>query len=456
MSADVTKLRPGMRALVVGLAKSGEAVARLLLRRGLSVLINERRERDPSDYAAAELEAMGARLEFGGHPLEVLDFQPDFIVKNPGIPYSVPLFVEAQQRAIPIYTEIEVASWLTTSPIFSITGSNGKTTTTTLVGEILTQAGQNPQVAGNIGRVLSGVIEQVQPSQPIVLEVSSFQLMGTRAFHPKIAALLNLYPAHLDYHGSYEAYVEAKWKMFGNMTAQDTAVLNYDQDEIRSGASRLGANVVWFSKASEVPQGMFVQDGQVVLKRDGEKVPVMPIAALALKGEHNVENSLAASAIAVWAGAPIEAVEYVLTRFRGVEHRLEFVKTVEGVDYYNDSKATNPEAALRALRSFPSNIVWIAGGLDRGVDFKSMASDVRGRVKSAVLLGQSKDALAAMLKETGTPFEFVSSIEQAVLTAHRMSSPGDVVVLSPACASWDMFQSFEQRGRMFKDVVHTL
>ena len=231
------RLAPGMRVLVLGLAKSGEAVADLLLRHGVHVIVNEQRERADADHAVEALEARGAQAVFGGHPLRLLDDRPDFIVKNPGIPYTIPLLVEAEKRQIPIYTEIEVASWLTDAPIYAITGSNGKTTTTTLLGEILTEAGRNPVVAGNIGRVFSGVVEQVASNQPIVLEVSSFQLMGTFDFHPKIAALLNLYPAHLDYHGTLEAYAAAKWRLFRSMTAEDVAVLNYDHGMIRDGAS---------------------------------------------------------------------------------------------------------------------------------------------------------------------------------------------------------------------------
>ncbi|MDQ0190968.1 UDP-N-acetylmuramoyl-L-alanine--D-glutamate ligase [Alicyclobacillus cycloheptanicus] len=451
------ELHRGQRALIVGLAKSGEAAAYLLKRRGLEVIVNDRRERLNPDYEAEKLEAAGIQTVFGGHPVSLLDDRPDFIVKNPGVPYRVPLIAEAMQRGIPVYTEIEVASWLTHAPIYAITGSNGKTTTTTLVGEMLAEAKQDPVVAGNIGLVLSGVVEQVRPDQPIVLEVSSFQLMGTESFHPKIAALLNLYPAHLDYHETFEAYVDAKWRLFQNLGEHDTAVLNYDQPLIRERAATLTTPVVWFSRSTEVSEGVFVRGSEVVVRRQGVDTPVIRLSAIAMKGEHNLENALAATAIAVWAGAPLSAAAYVLTRFRGIEHRLEFVRTVEGADYYNDSKATNPEAALRALRSFEKNVVWIAGGLDRGDDFRVMLEDLRTRVRAAYLIGQSAERLAAVCQEAGVPHvEQVPSLEQAVVQAHRTAAPGDVILLSPACASWDMFASFEVRGRMFKDIVHTL
>lgn len=451
------ELQSGQRVLVVGLAKSGDAAARLLKQKGLDVVVNDRRDRTDPDYELEQLEAAGIETVVGGHPLSLLDARPDFIVKNPGVPYRVPLIAEAIRQGIPVYTEIEVASWLTNSPIYAITGSNGKTTTTTLVGEILAEAKLDPVVAGNIGLVLSGVVEQVARHQPIVLEVSSFQLMGIETFHPKIAAVLNLYPAHLDYHETFEAYVEAKWRLFQNLTMADVAVLNADQQIFHDRAQTLSARVVWFSRTREVPEGAFVRDGRLVVRQAGVETEVVSLSAIALKGEHNLENALAATAIAVWAGAPVSAVAYVLTRFRGIEHRLEFVRNVDGVDYYNDSKATNPEAALRALRSFEKNIVWIAGGLDRGDQFQVMTPELSSRVRAAVLLGQSSAALTSVCRQAGiSQVEEVRGLDQAVLFAHRVAEPGDVVLLSPACASWDMFTSFEERGRMFKDIVHTL
>lgn len=452
-----SRLLPGTRAFVMGLARSGAAVARLLLAHGVTVVVNERRDRQADEPEAVELERLGATVVFGGHPLSLLEPRPDFIVKNPGIPYSVPLLVKAAEQGIPIYTEIEIASWLTEAPIYAITGSNGKTTTTTLIGEILEHAGKEPVIAGNIGRVLSGVVEQVNPHQPIVLEVSSFQLLGTEHFHPKIAVLLNLYAAHLDYHGTMEDYAEAKWRLFRNLTSQDLAVLNFDQEMIRSRAEHLTSRVAWFSTKTEVPEGAFVRDATLVVRHNGEEFPLISVASLAQKGEHNLENSLAAAITALNAGASREDVAHVLGTFRGVEHRLEWVRTLNGVDFYNDSKATNAQAALRALRSFAGNIVWLAGGLDRGDDFHELDDDVRTRVKAAVVLGQSAKKVMEMCERAGVgQIVRAANLNEAVSMAHRLAEPGDVVLLSPACASWDMFQSFEERGSMFKHLVHTL
>ncbi|GGI97153.1 UDP-N-acetylmuramoylalanine--D-glutamate ligase [Alicyclobacillus cellulosilyticus] len=452
-------MRPvaGERILVMGWGKSGEAAARLLLAHGARVTVTEQRPRQADDHAANELEALGAQLVFGEHPLSLLSPPPAFLVKNPGIPYHIPFVQEAMRRGIPVVTEVEVASWFLANPIYAITGSNGKTTTTTLVGEILTAAGLEPVVAGNIGRALCSVVGEVRPWQPLVVEVSSFQLAGTETFHPRIGALLNLYPAHLDYHGTFEQYAEAKRRLFRNMGPDDVAVLNADQPRVANEADRLQARVVWFGRHRDPgADGVYLHGETLVVRRGGVLESVLPVTALALPGAHNLENALAATAIAVWAGAPLAAVRHVLTRFRGVEHRLEFVRTVRGIDFYNDSKATNPSAALPALRSFQSGVVWIAGGLDRGDDFSALLPEL-SRVKAAILLGQAAPRLAAVCRAAGVPaVEEVPSLEAAVHRAMRHAMPGDVVLLSPACASWDMFPSFEVRGRMFKDLVHTL
>ncbi|WP_370541842.1 UDP-N-acetylmuramoyl-L-alanine--D-glutamate ligase [Alicyclobacillus sp. SO9] len=449
------RLQAGQRVIVMGLAKSGEAVARLLLRQGVNVIVNDQKDPDAKNTAVRELRDLGAEFVFGGHPLSLLDFHPDFIVKNPGIPYSVPLLQEAKRLAVPIYTEIEVSSWLMKSPLFAITGSNGKTTTTTLIGQILDHAGQNPVVAGNIGRVLSGVIEDVAPHQPVVLEVSSFQLMGTESLHPKIAVLLNLYPAHLDYHKTFDNYAAAKMRLFQNMTAEDTAVLNYDQPQIRTRAERVMASIVWFSQSTVLTKGVWVENSQIVADVGMGRMEIISVSDLGLP--HNLENTLAAVAVALLAGTAPSVIADVLSSFSGVEHRMELVARVHDVTFYNDSKATNPQAALRALQSFDQNVIWIGGGLDRGDDYAVLQDAIQGRVKAAVLLGQSAARLEQVCSQSGiAQVKLVSSIEEAVAAAALAAAPGDVVLLSPACASWDMFNSFEERGSMFKQAVHRL
>ncbi|RIV28212.1 UDP-N-acetylmuramoyl-L-alanine--D-glutamate ligase [Alicyclobacillaceae bacterium I2511] len=443
--------------LVVGMAKSGVGVAKLLLSRGYQVVVNDRRSRSEMEASVARLEALGATVVCGNHDLSLLKPNLDFIVKNPGIPYNIPLIQAALERQLPVYSEVEVAAWFITTPIVAVTGSNGKTTTTTLIGEMLFHSGQQPLVAGNIGTAVSEVVGHAQAGVPLVLEVSSFQLQGTASFHPHVAVLLNFYPAHLDYHGSFENYTAAKWKITENQTSEDVVVLNYDQPLLRQRAEQLRARVVWFSRLQLVSNGSAVEDGWIVLRLDGKSLPVLRVQDVALPGEHNLENALAAVTAAWVMGGTVAGIATVLQTFAGIEHRLEYVGKQEGIVFYNDSKATNPTSARQALNSFPGPIVWIAGGLDRGDDFTILEGLLAQRVKAAVLLGQSAQLLAEVCQRAGVPVvNLVTSLAEAVALARDLANSGDVVLLSPGCASWDMFTSFEERGRMFKNLVHTL
>lgn len=428
------------------------------MRHGFSVTVNDHGPRNFQDASITDLETLGVTFVFGGHPPNLLERAFQFVVKNPGIPYGNPLVAMAIERNIPVFTEIEIASWFTASPIYAITGSNGKTTTTTLLGEMLKASDLAPAVAGNIGNVVSGLVEEHPANQPIVLEVSSFQLMGTWLFHPHIAALLNFYAAHLDYHGTFKAYQEAKWKLFVNLVKDDVAVLNRDQELIRRGAESLACDVHWFSGIdADFANGAGIVDGRVVLVRDGVNRTLMTVSEIALKGPHNLQNILAAAAMAQAAGVDDDAIEKVASSFQGVEHRMEFVASVNDIRYYNDSKATNMDASRQALRAFDDNVIWIAGGLDRGVAFDALVPDIERRVKIAIVLGETKGKLREACQIAHVPtMVSVETMEQAVEKAHELAVPGDVVLLSPACASWDMFTSFEVRGSMFKDAVHRL
>jgi UDP-N-acetylmuramoylalanine--D-glutamate ligase len=447
------------RVIVLGLARSGRAVARLLLEQGFEVVVTDQQYPDKMDAEVEELSDLGAAFVFGGHPLELLDGPVKFLVKNPGIPYRVPFLVAAMEQGIPIYTEIEIASWYFQGRLAAITGSNGKTTTTTLVGEMLAAEGRDPIVAGNIGTAFSGVVTRVEVDRPVVLEVSSFQLQGTERFHPHVAAILNLYSAHLDYHGDFESYMNAKWKVFANQTEADYAVLNYEDERLQKRADEVAAQVLWFS-TQQLPasaKGVCVESGDIVMHFNGERTVLLPVNEVALPGHHNLQNALAAIAVSWLLGARADAIRKVLQRFQGVEHRLEFVRTVQGVAYYNDSKSTNPTAALQALRSLKQPIVWIAGGLDRKDDYIILHDVLRERVKAAVLYGQTADDLAQVCAHCHVPaIDRVTNLGDAVTRAKELANKGDAVLLSPACASWDMFASFEERGRMFKEVVHRL
>lgn len=446
----------GHSVVVLGLARSGVAVAKLLHHLGVDVVANDLKPRDALPEAA-ELEALGIPVICGEHPDGLIHDGVEMVVKNPGIPYRVPPIQQALALGIPVVTEVEIAGRLAANPMIGITGSNGKTTTTTLVGQILDRSHIRCTVAGNIGHALTDVIEQVSKEEWLVAELSSFQLKGTKRFHPKIAALLNVYPAHLDYHETMEDYIRSKQQIFVNQTADDVAVLNFDSEVCRSLANDIKSTVWWFSRTSPVERGVYIQDGMLVVKEQGEPQAMMPVSEVALPGEFNLENALAATAIALAAGASMEAVVETLQTFHGVEHRLEYVATVAGVRYFNDSKATNAQAATKALESFTDPIVWIAGGLDRGVDFKELVPVLKAHAKAVVTYGQSKHILAERGCEAGlADVHVVNDLEEAVVKATRLAQEGDVILLSPACASWDQYTSFEERGRIFKQAVHRL
>ncbi|USG67558.1 UDP-N-acetylmuramoyl-L-alanine--D-glutamate ligase [Brevibacillus ruminantium] len=447
-------LYQNQQVVVLGMAKSGVAVAQLLHRFGAHVVVNDQKPREQA-VGVEELEKLGIQVICGGHPDDLIHPGVALVVKNPGIPYEAAPVAKAIELGIPVVTEVELAYQIAKAPIIGITGSNGKTTTTTLVGLILQKAGIDALTGGNIGTVLCGLASQARPDQWLVAELSSFQLMGTVTFKPKIGVLMNIYQAHLDYHHTMDEYRAAKWKLFANQTADDIAILPYDQPEAWPEAEKLQATVYSFSKHHPVPRGTYVENGVIVyVGASGEREEILPVEKLSVA---HLDNALAAALVAKLAGADTAAIASVLSSFAGVEHRMEFVATVKGAKYYNDSKATNSEAASRALQALAEPVVWICGGLDRGVSFEELIPVIEPRVKAVVAFGETAPILLARAKEAGIKtLIHVDTVEKAVLAAYEAASPGDAVLLSPACASWDMFPSFEVRGSMFKDAVHRL
>ncbi|SEF51685.1 UDP-N-acetylmuramoyl-L-alanine--D-glutamate ligase [Paenibacillus sp. UNC499MF] len=454
----------GKKVVVLGLARSGVAAAKFFHEMGADVTVNDRKTRDTSPEAD-ELEALGISVVCGGHPPELVGEDTALIVKNPGIPYGAPPVVQAAEHGIEVVTEVEVAYHICSAPMIGITGSNGKTTTTTMVGLMLERGKLNPIVAGNIGRALTEAAAEAKPSDWMVVELSSFQLKGTREFRPKIACLLNIYETHLDYHGSMEDYVASKAKLFANQKQDDVAVLNADVEVCRKLAGEVSSKVLLFSTQRELDKGVYLSGDGVLTYRDAEggTYPILPAKELGIRGSHNIENALAASAVALSVGAPVEAIADVLRTFRGVEHRLEFVGEFGGAAYYNDSKATNPAATTKTVESFDRSVILIAGGLDRGSDYKEMIPLLASRVKAVVTLGETREKINRAAREAGlTAIETVDTansteaMDEAVRAASKLAGEGDIVLLSPACASWDMFASYEERGRMFKESVHNL
>ncbi|NUU62411.1 UDP-N-acetylmuramoyl-L-alanine--D-glutamate ligase [Paenibacillus agri] len=465
----------GEEVVVLGLAKSGVQVAKVLHERGAVVTVNDKKEREQSPEAS-ELETLGISVICGGHPEGLIHPGIKLVVKNPGIPYSVPPVQKALELGIEVVTEVEVAYRLCAAPMIGITGSNGKTTTTTWVGQMLDAAGMKPIVAGNIGTPLCQAAQEATEGNWMVVELSSFQLKGTESFRPKIGCLLNVAETHLDYHGDMKDYVDSKAKIFANQLDSDTAVLNWDDPVCRELVPYVKAELLPFSMTEELVQGVFVSPSyvpdveddleRVILYRNsaGQEIEIAPVESISLLGRFNVGNALAASAIAIAAGADPAGLSAVLKSFRGVEHRLEYVADKNGAAYYNNSKATNSKATMMALTSLRRPVVLIAGGLDRGSDYLELLPVLSGRVKGLVALGETKDKLVNVAKLAGLNAvvsvdngeSAAAVLEQAVREASALAEEGDIVLLSPACASWDMFTSYEERGRIFKEAVHNL
>lgn len=441
---------PFQHALVLGLAKSGTAAAKLLLNQNIKTRVNDMKTEE-GDPVVAELREQGAEVILGSHPISVLD-GIDLLVKNPGIPYEHEIVSEAQKRNIPIITEIELAGALVDNQIIGITGSNGKTTTTTLVLEMLEQSHIPVQAAGNIGKVAAETIQKLEPEERLVLELSSFQLQGTIHFRPNVAVFLNLFEAHLDYHKTVEQYLAAKCKIFANQSETDYLVYNADDERIAEAVKAACSQKIPFSLNKMVEDGAWASTDAVFYK--GEQI--IERSEIALVGEHNLANILAAICAAKLGGATNEGIRKVLTTFSGVKHRLQFVAKHEGRLFYNDSKATNILATEKALSSFAQPVVLLCGGLDRGNDFDDLESSLKG-VKSMIVFGETAAKLEASGIKAGVKkIIHVENMLQAVDAAYQQSATGDVILLSPACASWDQYPTFEKRGDMFIDSVHTL
>ncbi|WP_106497708.1 UDP-N-acetylmuramoyl-L-alanine--D-glutamate ligase [Lentibacillus sp. Marseille-P4043] len=440
---------PYAHVLVLGLAKSGTAAAKLLLHNDKHVRVNDVKASE-DDEIVKKLIKTGAEVIVGSHPLSALE-GIEIVVKNPGIPYDNPIVKEAQKRNIPVITEIELAGNIVEGPIIGITGSNGKTTTTMLTTQMLEASKQGVQIAGNIGTVATDVASTLKPHERLVVELSSFQLMGIQTFQPKVAVLLNIFEAHLDYHGTFANYKEAKSNIFKNQDSDDYLVYNAEESVVVDAVQHAKATKVPFSAKRRMENGAWADDRSIYFKRE----KIIDLAEIVLVGEHNLENILAAVSAAKLSGATNEGIQAVLTTFSGVKHRLQYVDTINDRLFYNDSKATNILATQKALSSFQQPTILLAGGLDRGNGFADLLPYLNN-VKTMVLFGQTKEKLKELADEADILSEQVDDLESAVKKAYEISNPNDVILLSPACASWDQYRTFEERGDMFIQAVHTL
>ena len=447
----------GKKVTVIGGARSGLAVARLLASEGAEVFLTEKGA--ASDGLEAALDEAGVAYEFGGHTRRALE--ADFFAISPGVPSTVNIVQQAGKLGLKVYSEIEVASWFCNAPMVAITGSNGKTTTTSLAGHIFRQAGRKTIVAGNIGYPFADYVRDCSPEAVVVLEVSSFQLDHIDTFRPRVSVLLNITPDHLDrYDYDFNKYAQSKFRVFENQQDDDVLVYNHDDKLVRDYVTyvtgRRTLRALGISQQEEVAEGGFLRDDALVLRINQQEELLMQADKLTLRGRHNLYNSLAAAVAARVMEVRSDVVRESLTSFEGVPHRLELVDEVDGVRYVNDSKATNVNAVWYALESFNERVVLIAGGRDKGNDYASLKPLVRRKVRAVIALGESADKVMRELGSIAEQQVKAESMEDAIRIAHLLAEPGDVVLLSPACASFDMFENYEDRGDTFKRLVRSL
>jgi UDP-N-acetylmuramoylalanine--D-glutamate ligase len=450
---DVARLRKEV-ITVIGAARSGIAVAGLLRRHGATVFVSDNASAGRMSAEALTLSELGVRHEFGGHSEQA--YTCSLMVISPGVPSNAPVVLEAQRRGIHVVSEVEVASWFCRSPIIAITGSNGKTTTTTLIGRILGDAKKNHAVAGNIGTAFSSVVLELDPASLAVLEISSFQLDHCESFRPSIAAIMNITQNHMDrYDHSMENYAASKARIFMNQTGNDTLIYDADDEWTSKIVQRASCRCIPFSIRRGLTEGAFVHNGMLVTVLEGRRSELIRTDDISIKGPHNLYNAMAASLVGQLTNVSAASIRATLKNFKGVKHRQEFVRELHGVRYYNDSKATSVEAVWYALQAFRQPIVLMLGGRDKGNDYSRIMDLVRTNVRAIVALGESAEKVEQAFSGV-KPVQRATSIDEAVLTAQRLARPGDVVLLSPACASFDWFENYEQRGEVFKELVKNL
>jgi UDP-N-acetylmuramoylalanine--D-glutamate ligase len=444
------------RVLVVGLGKSGLSAAMFLRAQGARVTVSDSRSAVALAKEIPALLEAGIMVESGGHGLLTFRRQ-DLIVVSPGVPMDTPEVKQVVAFGLTVIGELELASRYLQGEVVAITGSNGKTTTTTLVGKILSDSGVPTQVGGNIGLPVIELVAKSTPETVNVLEVSSFQLETIEEFHPRIAVILNITPDHLDRHGNFEKYVAAKERIFERQGASDALVLNGDDRVTQMSAARAKSEVFWFSGTKAVRRGAFVRDGVIVWveKEGGVTEPIMPVSEVHLKGAHNIENVLAAVCAARLAKVSAESIRASVATFTAVEHRLELVRKLNGIEFYNDSKATNVDATMKAVASFQKGIHLILGGKDKDSDYGTMAELLKERVKAVYTIGSAAEKIERQLHGV-VKMVAAGTMQTAVTEAAKAAAAGDVVLLSPACSSFDQFENYEHRGRVFRQLVDEL
>ncbi len=443
----------GKKALVCGMARSGIAAAKLLNRLGARVTLQDMKKREELSADVLALEGEGIVLYTGANPDEIACAQ-DLIVLSPGIPCDLPFIAAAENAGIEVISEVELAYRLTPCPITAITGTNGKTTTTTLTGEIMKTAYSGTAVVGNIGVPYSEEVERLTEKDWVVAEISSFQMEKAKEFHPHISAVLNITPDHLNRHKTMDVYIAMKERVFAKQTAEDFCILNHGDETCRKMADKTAAKVFFFDSSETLAEGIYLDGDAIEVRWGAINETLIHVDELQILGVHNYENVMAAAAMGICAGIALDTIRTVLKGFAGVAHRIEYVATVDGVDYYNDSKGTNVDASIRAVLAMKKPIVLIGGGYDKGSSFDEWTKLFPGRVKHLVLIGVTAPKVRASAEKFGfTAISDCETFAEAVDLCREKAEDGDCVLLSPACASWGMFDNYEQRGDMFKEQV---
>ena len=450
------------KVLVFGSGISGESACRLLLREGAEVVLydgNDRLDREEILAKISPEEGQHVEILLGeltGQQLEGLLDELSLVVMSPGVPSDLPIVEQMRAHGLPIWGEIELAYVFGRGDVLAITGTNGKTTTTALLGEIMKNYKDSVFVVGNIGNPYTSAAWETTEESVVVAEISSFQLETIHTFHPKVSAILNITPDHLNRHHTMQAYIEAKERIAENQTAEDVCVLNYEDEETRAFGEKTGAQVLYFSSRRKLKKGVYLEDGNIICDID-EKIPVCSVDELNILGTHNHENAMAAVAMAYAYGTPMEIIRKTLKEFQGVAHRIEFVAEKNGVAYYNDSKGTNPDAAIRGIQAMNRPTVLIGGGYDKESSYDEWIQAFDGKVKKLVLLGATREKIAQTARRLGfNEIEMADTFEEAFAKCVECAQPGDAVLLSPACASWGMFKNYEERGDKFKELVNQL
>ncbi len=443
----------GKKVLIVGAAVTGIPVVRQLCKMGAEVILNDRKNANEINDILEPLRELNIDYVGGGHPANLAD-NIDFVVVSPGVPLDISVIERAFALGKEVISEIELAYRLTDTPIACITGTNGKTTTTALLGEIMKNSHRTTYVTGNIGHAMIAEVENAKPEDIFVLEASSFQLECTKYFKPKVAAILNITPDHLDRHKTMENYIDAKCMIFLNQAPMDFTILNKDDLETKKLSEIAKSRVLFFSRKETLSEGAYVEDGHIIVQIDGKRETIINIEEIFIPGAHNLENALAATLMAYCLGVDREVIARTLREFRGVEHRIEYIAEINGVVYYNDSKGTNVDAAIKSIETMKRPTILLAGGYDKGSEFHDFIKVFGSTVKEMVLIGKTADKIEKTAHELGfNNTHRAATFEEAVCKCSELAMPGDCVLLSPACASWDMFRNYEERGKIFKSLV---